>query len=284
MYSTYAKLFVGFAIVLFLAVPSLVGAKVEWSIQNTIKTGEPPVDVAVSPNGSAIFVLTSNGSVLIYDRQGKLDGTIKIGVHVDQIRVGPSGEQLFATSRQNQTVEVIALNFIRKINVMGSPSKGRTDAPVIVAVFSDFQWAYCARLVPELEQLLEKYPTEVRIVFKNFPIRSHKYAIKAAIAALAADRQDKFWEFHDELFNNYNRLNDQKIQEIVKQLNLDQTKFDENKKNPVEAARVRQDYEEGIRLGVRGTPTVFINGKKLKDRSLKNMEAVIEEELKANKK
>ena len=284
MYSTYAKLCLIPAIVLFLAVPSLVGAKVEWSIQNTIKTGEPPVDVAVSPNGSAIFVLTSNGSVLIYDRQGKLDGTIKIGVHVDQIRVGPSGEQLFATSRQNQTVEVIALNFIRKINVMGSPSKGRKDAPVIIAVFSDFQWAYCARLVPELEQLLEKYPTEVRIVFKNFPIRSHKYAIKAAIAALAADRQDKFWEFHDELFNNYNRLNDQKIQEIVKQLNLDQTKFDENKKNPVEAARVRQDYEEGIRLGVRGTPTVFINGKKLKDRSLKNMEAVIEEELKANKK
>ena len=139
MYSTYAKLCLIPAILMLLTVPSHVGARVEWSIQNTIKTGEPPVDVAVSPNGSAIFVLTSNGSVLIYDRQGKLDGTIKIGVHVDQIRVGPSGEQLFATSRQNQTVEVIALNFIRKINVMGSPSKGRTDAPVIIAVFSDFQ-------------------------------------------------------------------------------------------------------------------------------------------------
>ena len=139
MFTTYIKSFVGFAIVLFLAVPSHVGARVEWGIQNTIKTGEPPVDIAVSPNGSTIFVLTSNGHVLIYDREGKLDDTIKIGVHVDQIRVGPSGEQLFATSRQNQTVEVIALNFIRKINVIGSPSKGRTDAPVIVAVFSDFQ-------------------------------------------------------------------------------------------------------------------------------------------------
>ena len=104
------------------------------------------------------------------------------------------------------------------------------------------------------------------------------------MAALAAGQQGKFWEFHDELFKNYNRLNDQKIQEIVKQLNLDQTKFNEDTKSPVEAARVRQDYEEGIRLGVRGTPTVFINGKKLKNRSLKNMEAVIEKELKANKK
>ena len=138
--------------------------------------------------------------------------------------------------------------------------------------------------MPELEQLLEKYPTELRVVFKNFPIRSHKYAIKAAMAALAAGQQGKFWEFHDELFKNYNRLNDQKIQEIVKQLNLDQTKFDENTKSPVEAARVRQDYEEGIRLGVRGTPTVFINGKKIKNRSMKNMEAAIEKELKAGKK
>ena len=139
--------------------------------------------------------------------------------------------------------------------------------------------------MPLLEQLLEKYPTELRVVFKNFPIRSHKYAFTSAMAALAAGQQGKFWEFHDELFKNYNRLNDQKIQEIVKQLNLDQTKFNEDTKSPVEAARVRQDYEEGIRLGVRGTPTVFINGKQFrKKRSMKNMEAVINEELKAGKK
>jgi len=138
--------------------------------------------------------------------------------------------------------------------------------------------------VPLLEQLLEKYPTELRVVFKNFPIRSHKYAFTSAMAALAAGQQGKFWEFHDELFKNYNRLNDQKIQEIVKQLNLDQTKFNEDTKSPVEAARVRQDYEEGIRLGVRGTPTVFINGKQFrKKRSMKNMEAVINEALEAGK-
>ncbi len=139
--------------------------------------------------------------------------------------------------------------------------------------------------MPQLEQLLEKYPTELRVVFKNFPIRSHKYAFTSAMAALAAGQQGKFWEFHDELFKNYNRLNDQKIQEIVKQLNLDQTKFNEDTKSPVEAARVRQDYEEGIRLGVRGTPTVFINGKQFKKkRSMKTMEAVIDEALKAGKK
>jgi len=137
--------------------------------------------------------------------------------------------------------------------------------------------------VPQLEQLLEKYPTDLKVVFKNFPIRSHKYAIKAAMAALAAGQQGKFWEFHDEMFKNYNRLNDQKVQEIVTQLGLDQAKFNADQKSPVETARVRQDYEEGIRLGVRGTPTVFINGRRLKNRSMKNMEAIIEEEIKAKK-
>jgi protein-disulfide isomerase len=133
--------------------------------------------------------------------------------------------------------------------------------------------------VPQLEQLLKKYPGKVKLVFKNFPIRSHKYAVKAAAAALAAERQEKFWEFHDTLFENYNRLNDQKIQEIVGLLGLDETKFKEQQKNPAITERIRQDYEEGIRLGVRGTPTLFINGKKLRERGMKSMEAVVEKEL-----
>ena len=114
---------------------------------------------------------------------------------------------------------------------------------------------------------------------KNFPIRSHKFAYKAAIAALAADRQGKFWEFHDELYKNYNRLNDQKIDEIAKQLQLNETEFKAYQKNPEIAAQIRRDYEEGIRLGIRGVPTVFINGKKIRDRSMKGFEKVIDREL-----
>jgi len=133
--------------------------------------------------------------------------------------------------------------------------------------------------VPQLEQLLKKYPGKVKLVFKNFPIRSHRYAVKAAVAALAAERQEKFWEFHNMLFSNYNRLNDQKIQEIVGLLGLDEAKFKEQQKNPAITERIRQDYEEGIRLGVRGTPTIFINGKKLRDRGMQSMEAVIKKEL-----
>ena len=81
------------------------------------------------------------------------------------------------------------------------------------------------------------------------------------------------------LFKNYSRLNDQKIQEIAGLLGLDETELKKQQQNPAITERIRQDYEEGIRLGVRGTPTVFINGKKLRDRSMKSMETDIETEL-----
>jgi len=139
MSKNYIKSFAVVAILLLLAIPFQADAEVEWQIENTLKTGQPPLDVAIPPNGQWIFVLTADGNILIYDAKGELTDTIKVGPHVDQIRVGPGSEQIYATSRQNQTVEVIALDFIRKINVKGSPFKGRVNAPITVTVFSDFQ-------------------------------------------------------------------------------------------------------------------------------------------------
>ena len=130
-----------------------------------------------------------------------------------------------------------------------------------------------------LEQVLEKNPKTVKIVFKNFPIRSHKFARKAAVAALAADRQGKFWEFHDELFNNYNRLNEEKVQEIAAKLKLNKAQFEKDRKDPLLLEQVRHDFNEGIQAGVRGVPAVFVNGRKLKDRSLKKFQALIDNEL-----
>lgn len=139
MSSKLTKLCLVLVILLLWAVSSQVSAEVEWHIKNTLKTGATPADMVVSPDGQTVFVLTADGNVLIYDHNGQLKDTIKIGPHVDQIKIGPRGEQLFATSRQNKTVEVIALSFIHKINTTGSPSKGPQDAPVVIAVFSDFQ-------------------------------------------------------------------------------------------------------------------------------------------------
>jgi protein-disulfide isomerase len=133
--------------------------------------------------------------------------------------------------------------------------------------------------VPLLEQVLETYPDDVKIVFKNFPLRNHKFAMKASTAALAAESQGKFWKFHDLLFKNYNKLNDQKIREIALELGLDQTEFKKKMKDPKITAIIRQDVRDGAQAGVRGTPTIFINGRRLNNRSLKGFQAAIDKEL-----
>jgi protein-disulfide isomerase len=133
--------------------------------------------------------------------------------------------------------------------------------------------------VPVLGQVLEKYPRDVKVVFKNFPLSSHSFALQAAAAALAAGTQGKFWEFHDRLFENYNHLNDQVIRGIALSLNLDMVEFEKNVKDPEIQKRIRQDIIDGRQAGVNSTPTVFINGKLLRNRSFAGFQAAIEKEL-----
>lgn len=127
--------------------------------------------------------------------------------------------------------------------------------------------------------MFEKYSKEMKLVFKNFPLRNHKFAWPAAIAALAANKQGKFWELHDQLYENYNRLSDQKIREIAQQVGLDMEKFDKDMKAPELKAIVERDFQEGARIGVRGIPTIFVNGRQLKNRSFQGFQAAIEKEL-----
>ena len=127
--------------------------------------------------------------------------------------------------------------------------------------------------------MFERYSKEMKLVFKNFPLRNHKFARPAAMAALAANKQGKFWELHDQLYENYNRLNDQKIRESAQQVGLDMEKFDKDMKDPKLKAIVERDFQEGARAGVRGIPTIFVNGRQLKNRSFQGFQAAIEKEL-----
>ena len=127
--------------------------------------------------------------------------------------------------------------------------------------------------------MFERYSKEMKLVFKNFPLRNHKFAWPAAIAALAANKQGKFWELHDQLYENYNRLSDQKIREIAQQVGLDMEKFDKDMKDPELKALVERDFQEGAGAGVRGIPTIFVNGRQLKNRSFEGFQAAIEKEL-----
>jgi protein-disulfide isomerase len=127
--------------------------------------------------------------------------------------------------------------------------------------------------------VLDQYKREVKLVYKNYPLRSHKVALKAAIAALAAERQGKFWEFHDLLFKNFNRLSDQKIRDISQDLGLDMETFQKDLKDPKIMAAIGRDVSEGAQAGVQGTPTIFINGRLLRNRSLEGFQSVIDKEL-----
>jgi protein-disulfide isomerase len=128
--------------------------------------------------------------------------------------------------------------------------------------------------------VLDKYSDNVKLVFKNFPLSNHKFAVKAARAALAANKQGKFWEFHHKLYENYNALNDSKIQDIARELRLDSEKFSRDVESPDVRNLISRDIQNGRQAGVRSIPSIFINGKILKNRSFQYFQKMIESELK----
>jgi protein-disulfide isomerase len=133
--------------------------------------------------------------------------------------------------------------------------------------------------VPLLEQVLENNTGKVKLVFKNFPLQRHKYAMKAAEAALAAGARGKFWEFHDRLFLEYDKLSDQKIMEIAGSLGFNIADFEKEMKRPDVLAKIQKDILDGREAGIRGTPTVFINGRRLRHWSPEGFQILIDKEL-----
>jgi protein-disulfide isomerase len=131
--------------------------------------------------------------------------------------------------------------------------------------------------------VLGKYPQEVKLVYKNFPLALHRFARKAAIAALAANKQGRFWEFHHKLFENQKTLDDGKIQEIAGKMGLDMERFTRDMTNPALQRLIIRDAQDGQRAGVRGVPAIFVDGKLVKNQSLQGLEEMIKAELKKRK-
>ncbi len=133
--------------------------------------------------------------------------------------------------------------------------------------------------MPLLEQVLENNPDTVKIILKNMPLGFHKYAEPAARAALAAGKQGKFWEFHDELFATAPELGPEEITGIATKLGLDLEKFKLDMESDEIAEKVKKDLSDAQDAGVTGTPTIFINGIKLKSRTFEAIQKLIDEEL-----
>jgi protein-disulfide isomerase len=274
--------FVFLYLLIGLAVSASSHAEVEMTVARTLTLEETPLDTALSATGKYILVLTDKGKVLVYTLDGKLNDTIPVDKSIDSIRPAPPGareEILFLVSSKKKTVQIAVLEFVQDINIAGAPFKGAADAPVTIVIFTDFQCPYCARIAPVLDQVFEKNRDKVKLVFKNFPLNSHQFARRAAAAALAAGKQGKFWEMHDRLFQNYNRLNEQVLQEQAQQLGLDMLKFEKDMNDPQITQVINQDLQDGAKAGVRGTPTIYVNGALLKNSNPEGFQAAIDKEL-----
>jgi protein-disulfide isomerase len=154
-------------------------------------------------------------------------------------------------------------NKIYTIPTGSSPFKGPQDAPVTVVMFQDFQCPFSNRSLPTVKQLMELYPGKLKLVFKNFPLNFHKQAEIAAEAALAAGSQGKFWEMHDKIFAKQKEINLDNLKIYAQELNLDMNKFNQDLETHRYKKTVEEDMKTAKGAGVRGTPTFFINGKKL---------------------
>ncbi len=171
---------------------------------------------------------------------------------------------------------------VYSIAIADSPVLGKADAPVTIVEFSDFQCPFCARSNPIVQDVLKKYPDKVNYVYKQFPLAFHAAARPAALASLAAQEQGKFWEMHDVLFSNQATLDPSKLDEYAKQAGLDVARFKkdiEAKKAEFEK-RIEAELALGQSVDVRGTPSLYVGGKKVRVRTVEGMSAMIDEQLK----
>ncbi len=142
-----------------------------------------------------------------------------------------------------------------------APAKGPANAPVTLVEFSDFQCPFCARFYPTLHRLAETYGDKLRIVYRQYPIASlHANAIKAAEASLCANDQGKFWEAHDLMFQEQNRLTVRELKVMANRLGMNQQEFDRCLDTGKYTEKVQNDIAAAGRVGANGTPALFVNG------------------------
>ena len=168
-------------------------------------------------------------------------------------------------------------NKVYTLNTADSPSKGPNDAKVTIVEFSDYQCPFCSQAEPLLDQVMAAYPKDVKRVYKQFPLTSiHPNAMPASKAAVAAGKQGKFWEMHAKLFGNQRELSPDNYKKWAEELKLDVAKFEKDMASPEVQAQIDKEMAEAKAADVTGTPTIFVNGKRLQQRSMDGFKAAID--------
>lgn len=283
IFSNFCKTFI-FSLIALMTTASVMLANtstestVEWNVDAQWQLAATPIDIAHSLDGKYVFVLAQDQKIYVYNAAGKLEGSIPVDPGVTAIDLAPRAEKLFLINDKTKKFTALTIDFVRKINTAGSPSLGPENAPVTIALFTDFECPYCRKIDPLLAEVKRKNPDTVKVVFKNMPLQFHKFADPAARAALAAEKQGKFWEFHDELFA-LEKLDMEEISNVAVKLNLDLEQWKRDMGSQEIRQKIYRDMQDAQNAGVTGTPTLFVNGRLVKNRSLQGIQQLIDKEL-----
>ncbi|HVV52931.1 MAG TPA: thioredoxin domain-containing protein [Polyangia bacterium] len=153
----------------------------------------------------------------------------------------------------------------KQIDVAEAPMKGNPGARVTLIEFADYECPHCKRFQPVLHQILDEFPKDVKLYFKNYPLPQHTMARMAAEAAVAAQKQGKFWQFQDKLWEHQDDLSPAEIEKVAKESGLDVAKFRQDLASDAVKARVEKDRNDGAAIGLQATPTLYINGREYTD-------------------
>ncbi len=186
----------------------------------------------------------------------------EILAQLHSLRISKARAAYVKTLRSEAKISVTLAEPRVEVALDGKSVRGPRNAPVRVVEFADYQCPYCKQLEPQLERLQHDFGDKVAIAFMDFPLPMHAHADKMAEAANCAGAQGKFWDYHDFLFKDLKDPFDIAVlKEHARMLNLDSAKFDSCLDSNGQATQINKDMAEGVRLGITGTPTLFINGR-----------------------
>jgi protein-disulfide isomerase len=197
-------------------------------------------------------------------------GVVLVGVIAAVFLMSRQNSNTNATAQSNAATTA-ANRLTPRTPLPGAPGphvRGPENAPVTLEEFGDFECPACGGLDPGMRKISKDYGDRVRLIFREFPLQMHKYSFIAARAAEAAGAQGKFWEMHDMLYDHQNDWNEAPeprdlFNNYAAQLGLDVERFKADLNRQDLADRIKQDYDRGVSLNVRGTPTIFVNGEEL---------------------
>jgi len=255
-----------------------IAGDLNWSVQASWPIPAKPVDIVQSLDNKKVFILAADAKVYIFTPDGKQLGALPVDPNVNAIDIAPRGEMLYLVNNKTSTYTAIDVSFNQKIDIAGAPVRGKVDAPVTLVLFSDFECPWCGKLEPVLAELLAQNQDKLRIVFKHLPLPMHPQAEPAALAAIAAQKQGKFWEMHDALFQT-TTWTATTIDETAQRIGLNLEKFRADLVNPETQAQLAKDKSDAQAADVNATPSMFVNNRPVRDRSLQNLQKMVTEAL-----